>query len=530
MKKFLVLLLGIMFVASAALAQQQGTVSGTVVDDANNPVAGATIHLNSGGGHPGDPHHDYHTLSATDGTFSLINVEAGHYIATASKMMVGRDVDSVDVVAGQNTVINFVLTSDQNPPVEGTGSVSGTVTDTLGNPIAGAQVHIVSPARDRHHPEGRGHQYRAETDSTGAFFFDEVAAGEYMATAGMRMEGHDSQNIIVIADSNTVVNFVLEYGNGHRHGGGGEHRGDSLEVVTITGWAIVIQDSLRTEYFLDVNGNDTADFRLLFGPPWYEPNSGAVRPNDGDSIWVTGGLLGYGDPQAVVVYEINGLFWRTPGVGHGGHGGHGGGYPHPDSLETIEVAGVAMVDTTHRMDQYRIDTDGDDLANYILNFGPPDYDPGNGATRPADGDSISIVGGLLDGRDDCLDMIIVYEINGQEWWRTPGDTTLLWQGVTSVSDPTETQLPTAYLTANSYPNPFNAQTLISFELREASHVRITVYDILGQQIAVLANQDYPAGSNQVVFDMNNTNSSSAVYFYRVEAGQYSTTGKMTLLK
>lgn len=518
-----------MFVAGAALAQQQGTVSGTVVDDANNPVASAMIQLTSGGGHHGGPHHDYHTMSATDGTFSISNVEAGHYVATASKMMVGRDVDSVEVVAGQNSIINFVLVSNQNPPEEGTGSVSGTVSDTLGNLVAGANIQLVSPGRDRHHPGGRGHHYHAVTDSIGAFAIAEVAAGDYMAVASKMLVGHENLDITVEADSNTTIAFILNGNDGHH--GGGEHRGDSLEVVTISGWAIVVQDSLRTQYFLDANGDDTADFRLVFGPPWYEPDSsGATRPNDGDSIWVTGGLMGYGQPQAVVVYEINGLFWRTPGHGHGGHGGHGGGYPHPDSLVAIEAAGLAIVDTTLRHDRYQLDTNGDNVADYILNFGPPDYDPGNGATRPNDGDSVSIVGGLLDGREDCLDMIIVYEINGQDWWRTPGDTVALWYGVTGVSDPNTVQLPEAYLTAHSYPNPFNAQALISFDLREASRVKITVYDILGQRVATLVNQDYPAGQNEVIFDMNKVSGSSAVYFYRVEAGQYSTTGKMTLLK
>jgi hypothetical protein len=198
-----------------------------------------------------------------------------------------------------------------------------------------------------------------------------------------------------------------------------------MVVVELTGWAIVIADSERTHYYLDIDGNDTADFRLSFGPPDYNPNSGAQRPADGDSIWITGGLIGYGTPQTVIVYTINGLFWRQPGRGHGGHGGHGGGCPHPDSVTAIEAAGLAIVTETNNRTHYYLDTDYDAVADYILNFGPPDYDPGNGATRPANGDSISIVGGLLDG-PNTLDVIIVYEINGLQWWRDPGDTINLW--------------------------------------------------------------------------------------------------------
>ncbi len=520
MKRLLLLMFTLMLLASPVLAQQTGSVSGTVSDTLNNPVGGSMISLMGS--------QNYHTQSAMDGTFSIANVMPGTYLAMASKMMQGHDQDTIQVVAGQNTVVNFVLGSGQNPPPNGTGSVSGTVRDTLGNAVGGAMIALMAGSGGGHHHGGGGmwQNYHAYSDANGAFSILNVASGSYVAMASKMMVGHDVDSITVADSQNTVVNFVLTNWGGHD--GGGMH-GDSLEIVNLTGWAIVIQDSMRTRYFLDTNGDDTADFRLEFGPPWYDPGSGAHRPADGDSIWVTGGLLGYGQPQPVVVYEINGLFWRQPGHGHGGHGGWGGGYPHPDSVVRIEASGQAIVRENPMMDMYFLDTNFDDSAEYVLNFGPPEYNPDNGATRPDDGDSIAIVGGLLSGWMGHLDMIIVYEINGQSWWRDPGDTLLLWPLATSVDDPGTRILPTNYLVAKSYPNPFNPTAVISFELASAQRVKVTVYDLLGKEVAVLADGTFPAGQSKVEFNPGQV-AGSAVYFYKVAAGSKTATGKMILLK
>jgi hypothetical protein len=340
--------------------------------------------------------------------------------------------------------------------------------------------------------------------------------------ASKMMIGHDSDSITVVSNQNTVVNFVLTSMGGHH--GGGMHR-DSLEIVNITGWAIVIADSMHNQYFLDNDGDDQADFRLLFGPDWYNPGNGAQRPADGDSIWVTGGLMGYSQPQAVVVYEINGLFWRQPGMGHGGFGG-GGGYPHPDSVVAIETSGITIIQENHGMTRYLLDSDYNSTANYILNFGPPSYNPSNGATRPEAGDSVAIVGGLMDRPGD-LDMIIVYEINGQEWWRDPGDTTDLWPRITSVDE--ANLLPSEYLVANSYPNPFNPSAMIAFDLPSAGNVNVSVYDILGKEVVNLADNYFSAGHHELQFTPTQK-ISSAIYFYKVSIREESTIGKMIFLK
>ncbi len=225
--------------------------------------------------------------------------------------------------------------------------------------------------------------------------------------------------------------FVSGFAQGMHDGGtGGYLNPDSLKRVTVSGTALVDFAAVMPVYYLDENGDGQPDYHLNFGSYWYQPDSGnAVRPMDGDAVTVTGGEYDstmFGFPT-VVVYEINGEFWRDPYEpfwteldGHMNDGMHHqdgcNGYafgPVSDSLTTVKLSGTALVDTTFIMEHYFLDEDGDGHPDYFLNFGPPWYESPSGATRPRDGDQISIAGGLTG--DSTSAMIIVYEINGQVW-------------------------------------------------------------------------------------------------------------------
>jgi hypothetical protein len=287
-------------------------------------------------------------------------------------------------------------------------------------------------------------------------------------------------------------------------------------------------------FFIDVNADGVADFRLSFGPPWYDPNGPEApnRPLNGDEITIVGGLLTYGEPPMVVVFEINGLVWRVPGHGHGGHGGgHHGLGCDPDSISAIEVEGTAMVETFDGphgpIDRYAIDTDADGEVNYALMFGPPDYDP-NGElepNRPADGDQIAIVGGLMECDNIPFGVIIVYEIDGM-FWREPGDTSGFAIYTLDLGDPVE--MPVTYLTATNYPNPFNPATMISYTVPMSGNVTLKVYDIVGREVATLVNTLQSAGAYNVTW--NAADMPSGIYVYQLSAGGQSFTNKMILMK
>ena len=99
---------------------------------------------------------------------------------------------------------------------------------------------------------------------------------------------------------------------GNGDGGNGNH-GEGcelaeLEVITVSGFAIV-----GTYYYLDEDGDGNSDYFLKFGPDWYSPENGAERPLDGDEITVTGGYQPYtSHGEAIIVFELNGEFWRDP--------------------------------------------------------------------------------------------------------------------------------------------------------------------------------------------------------------------------
>jgi agmatine/peptidylarginine deiminase len=79
-----------------------------------------------------------------------------------------------------------------------------------------------------------------------------------------------------------------------------------------------------------------------------------------------------------------------------------------------------------------------------------------------------------------------------------------------------------------YPNPFNPTTVISYQLPDASHVQLVVYDISGRLVTELVNGMRDAGIHEVTFDA--TGLASGIYLYRMEAGKFETSGKMVLMK
>ena len=89
-------------------------------------------------------------------------------------------------------------------------------------------------------------------------------------------------------------------------------------------------------------------------------------------------------------------------------------------------------------------------------------------------------------------------------------------------------VPAEYFVKQNYPNPFNPETEISYGLPEDGSVKLAVFDALGNEIAVLVNEFRRAGNHSVKF--NSDGLSSGVYFYRLTAGSFTETKKMSLIK
>lgn len=99
--------------------------------------------------------------------------------------------------------------------------------------------------------------------------------------------------------------------------------------------------------------------------------------------------------------------------------------------------------------------------------------------------------------------------------------------LTSVEEEEET-IPTVFKLEQNYPNPFNPSTKIKFAVPEKSNVLIKVYDILGNELLTIVNEEMNAGWYEK--DFNAVGLSSGVYLFRMEAGDYVNTKKMILLR
>lgn len=101
--------------------------------------------------------------------------------------------------------------------------------------------------------------------------------------------------------------------------------------------------------------------------------------------------------------------------------------------------------------------------------------------------------------------------------------------ITDVEDEEgQDELPTDFSLSQNYPNPFNPSTKIEFSIPKQSNVSLKVYDVLGREVSQLINSELQAGLHSVNFDASGL--STGIYFYKIEAGNFTEVKKMSLLK
>ncbi len=109
----------------------------------------------------------------------------------------------------------------------------------------------------------------------------------------------------------------------------------------------------------------------------------------------------------------------------------------------------------------------------------------------------------------------------------------LGTGVTAVEEVESAGTPDSYSLSDAYPNPFNPETTIEFSVPTDGYVKVDVYNTAGQLVNSLVDKDLSAGAYKTTWDaltQDGQQASSGVYFYRMEAGDFTDTRSMTLLK
>lgn len=138
---------------------------------------------------------------------------------------------------------------------------------------------------------------------------------------------------------------------------------------------------------------------------------------------------------------------------------------------------------------------------------------------------------LYPGSDVPDNGIISFSITGAVGFPHVGSTIavddLSFGPATGVND-LPNGLPKMFRLEQNYPNPFNPTTNIVYDVPEQSHVTMTVFDMLGRQVAVVLDQTQPAGRYKAVFDASAL--TSGTYFYRLTAGSYVQSRKLLLLR
>jgi hypothetical protein len=116
---------------------------------------------------------------------------------------------------------------------------------------------------------------------------------------------------------------------------------------------------------------------------------------------------------------------------------------------------------------------------------------------------------------------------GWDWWWAVDNVCIKGYGYVGVSN-NQNNIPKEFALTQNYPNPFNPTTVISYALPKSSSVKLVVYDMLGREIKTLVNEFKQAGSYDVSFDASSL--ASGVYFYRINAGDFTDAKKMMLIK
>ncbi|MFQ5870080.1 MAG: FlgD immunoglobulin-like domain containing protein, partial [Candidatus Zixiibacteriota bacterium] len=168
-------------------------------------------------------------------------------------------------------------------------------------------------------------------------------------------------------------------------------------------------------------------------------------------------------------------------------------------------------------------TDGDTVVTEVFKFtiDTEEWIGGFRVNYPDEGQFV-----FVSGRPYRLDLDAQrhnYTYILENWFEEPLD----------VGDEGKGALPKEFALYQNYPNPFNPATLIKFDLPRVTHVKLEIFNVLGQRVTKLVDEARNAGRYSLIWDGRNQSGeevASGVFFYRIEAGDYTKVRKMTILR
>lgn len=405
--------------------------------------------------------------------------------------------------------------------------------------------------------------------------------GDVITVTGRDARNGGMQGLDVLTINGDIWRKSNEYGmTGWNMGTGWSISGD---LETRTGVLLADTSYFYHHYYLDSNDDGTPDYQLGLGPMWYTPASGYQLPVPGTSITVEGTVVGYSSLSMFMVQSIDGHVWRSlseppPWAGTWVLSSRTDSTFVLCATDTSSV--ITFPDSFSGMGMGMGARQWPDSA-FVEFWGVhPDSMPGTPPTGSILGyyinilgtDKVSMMDGSWGGRIGMAslnrEMTIRFHYpddfvlpqGGPEgsmfpsWWNTSTNHwekvsmftldeatntvtfrsadiaeyyTLSTQSVaTSMNDSPE--MPEGYNLFQNYPNPFNPETVIEYQLPEASWVSIQIFDVTGRLVTEPVSGQMYAGVHRVL--INASELTSGIYLYRIQAGTFSDTKTFTLIR
>lgn len=175
----------------------------------------------------------------------------------------------------------------------------------------------------------------------------------------------------------------------------------------------------------------------------------------------------------------------------------------------LRFENVTITQSDAGFGEWAFSSDGTSDNEVLADDVSPDISSDFNTTTFMDGDVVDVIQGI--------------------WWFSFGDYKLAPGVPGDIStDIEEGELPGTFALDQNYPNPFNPATTIQYTLGAASDVKLTVFDVLGREVATLVEGTQPTGAYNVTFEAANL--PSGLYLYRLETATHSFTRSMLLLK
>ncbi len=373
--------------------------------------------------------------------------------------------------------------------------------------------------------------------------------GDFISVEGIFWDMEDYPTVVVLSINGLEWRQIIE--GGMTGWNGSQMWVDSLEVINIAGTIMVDSSYFYHHYYIDIDEDNTPDYLLNFGPPWYSPPSEAVRPSHGNKVTILGGLhLGHFGTISVMVYELNGEKWREstgphPWSGSWMHRDAVGSttiYCPSDSLSWMNHPSGSMMGGMMFPDSLFCqfeeihpefvpgDFDSTLFACFYMNMFEPDESGmmnemgSNGMMRfnlstefrfhydelMINNINISDVSIQMKYWDEVSDQwkeVIDYELDpvnhtisfaGMDMYNYYG--IFAYGNSLSVNEIDFTNQISNIKLFQNYPNPFTTETRINFILFEDQHITMTIYDLQGRKVKTLIENQLPAGNHSVTWN------------------------------